>query len=730
MGSAVRKLLFLGTSAVALTASLFTAQAGGFATRDQSAVGEGMAFGGEGTPGMGLSAMFWNPAAVTQVKSWGVEGDVSVAFPRGTLTTNPALTSPATETLNSCTGGVATCDQTGNMFKTWATPAFYGAYRFAPDWYLGLSVTSPFGMKTQIPGTGNPPAPLSYAAQQLGTGANIRSVDVNPVVGWKVNNVLSLAIGPQFLWWRNDFDRDLFPLFSGGAANLEAMIATQTHAFGVGLTAGITYAPSPATEIALGYRSQVRLDLNGRINIPPSLALLAAPVTAPFSGTAPSVTSGLTLPDQVNLGVRQRLNDSWTVLGTVEWTRWSGTQGAPFIFTNGPAPGQIGDFAHFNYRDGWYLSAGAEYRATAATTLRAGIGYDVSPVNGTLGWVNIPGANSTTASIGVSHKLTDRLTVDAGYSYTWIANQQIFVGPGNPEDPKLDTLIPGIFNWWGGNVSSHNQVLSVALRYTSDPPASAIDMPVKAASAGHMPVKAPPLAPPTTYLWSGFYIGANAGVALTTTNDTITATGIPGLATTSERLGGAVGGGQIGYNWQWDRVVLGVEADIDASSQSGSSVNVLAAPGGFASHLVSTTDDIRDFGTARARLGLPFDRFMPYVTGGFAWQHVSTTLNGIALAPLPTNTIFPIMSNSATLSGWTIGGGVETALGGRWTARAEYLYIDTGRLNTTTGPLPATSPVVTSGFAPAGSVISESTRVANNVIRVGVSYYFGGVAGP
>jgi outer membrane immunogenic protein len=121
---------------------------------------------------------------------------------------------------------------------------------------------------------------------------------------------------------------------------------------------------------------------------------------------------------------------------------------------------------------------------------------------------------------------------------------------------------------------------------------------------------------------------------------------------------------------------------------------------------------------------------MPYVTGGFAWQHVSTTLNGIALAPLPTNTIFPIMSNSATLSGWTIGGGVETALGGRWTARAEYLYIDTGRLNTTTGPLPATSPVVTSGFAPAGSVISESTRVANNVIRVGVSYYFGGVAGP
>lgn len=451
---------------------MVAAQAGGFATRDQSAVGEGMAFAGEGTPGMGLSAMFWNPAAVTQVKSWGVEGDVSVAFPRATITTNTAITSPSIETLNSCNGGPVTCDQTGNIGKDWVTPAFYGAYHVAPDWYLGVSVTSPFGMRTQIPGTGNPPAPLSYAAQQLGTGAQIGSVDVNPVLGWKASNAISLAIGPQFLWWRNDFDRDIISLFSGGGANLEAMIATRTHAFGVGLTAGITYTPSPATEIALGYRSQVRLDLNGQINIPPSLALLAAPPTAPFSGTAPSVTSTMTLPDQVNLGARQRIGDAWTLLGTVEWTHWRMTQGTPFIYTNGPAPGAIGDTLFLGYRDGWYLSAGAEYRASASTTLRGGIGYDHSPVNGTMGWLAIPGANSVTASLGLSQKLTDRLTFDIGYSYKWIADQQIVVGPGNPEQQQLITLIPGVYNTWAGSVASHSQTVSVALRYDfAEPPA-------------------------------------------------------------------------------------------------------------------------------------------------------------------------------------------------------------------------------------------------------------------
>ena len=117
------------------------------------------------------------------------------------------------------------------------------------------------------------------------------------------------------------------------------------------------------------------------------MALLVSPATAPFSGTTPGVTSSLTLPDQVNLGARQRINDAWTLLGTIEWTHWSGTQGAPFVFTNGPTPGAIGGTLSLNYRDGWYLSAGAEYRATATTILRAGIGYDVSPVKGTLGWI-------------------------------------------------------------------------------------------------------------------------------------------------------------------------------------------------------------------------------------------------------------------------------------------------------------------------------------------------------
>jgi outer membrane immunogenic protein len=258
------------------------------------------------------------------------------------------------------------------------------------------------------------------------------------------------------------------------------------------------------------------------------------------------------------------------------------------------------------------------------------------------------------------------------------------------------------------------------------------------AMAADMPLKAPPAPPPAACIWCGFYIGVNVGGAWSTTNDagsfqTVAGGPITAVFPTSENLSGVIGGGQIGYNWQWSSVVLGVEADVDGSSQRGTGSSPFTfvpaiVPPTAAGVTMQEANRINDFGTIRARLGLPFNNWLPYVTGGFAWQNVSTALTGIAVAPAPFPGNFPLMSNSNTLTGWTIGGGVEAKMWGAWSIRAEYLYIDTGRYNTTTGALAATSPAVAGGFTAAGTVFNESTRFTNNVFRVGVNYYFGGPA--
>jgi outer membrane immunogenic protein len=179
--------------------------------------------------------------------------------------------------------------------------------------------------------------------------------------------------------------------------------------------------------------------------------------------------------------------------------------------------------------------------------------------------------------------------------------------------------------------------------------AAAADLPP---SAGPPPYKAPAMYAPPGYTWSGLYIGINGGGAWGRSSWTS-----PGSFNTS---GGFVGG-TIGYNYQIDQAVLGIEGDIDWADINGST-SAVGCPTGSCK-----TNDTW-LSTVRGRLGYAADRFMPYVTGGLAVGDIRGSLPGFAGA-------------SVTNAGWTAGGGIEFALPGHWTAKAEYLYVDLGNLS-------------------------------------------------
>ena len=77
-------------SVAALVLGSVTAQAGGFAVREQSAYGQGSSFAGMAAPGASISSMFWNPAAVTIATSTTVEGNVTGVFPQSELNVDPS----------------------------------------------------------------------------------------------------------------------------------------------------------------------------------------------------------------------------------------------------------------------------------------------------------------------------------------------------------------------------------------------------------------------------------------------------------------------------------------------------------------------------------------------------------------------------------------------------------------------------------------------------------------
>jgi high affinity Mn2+ porin len=161
--------------------------------------------------------------------------------------------------------------------------------------------------------------------------------------------------------------------------------------------------------------------------------------------------------------------------------------------------------------------------------------------------------------------------------------------------------------------------------------------------------------------WTGFYLGGHVGYGGGSFG--------PGTNPLPEQgvffphsITGLVGGYQASYNRQLpNNVVLGVETDVSFGSPHDVPRLVPA--------LFHTTFDY--FATARGRVGYAFGSLLPYVTGGVAWGQTHVNLNDVDRNVLSKRALAHI--------GWTAGLGVEFAVGGNWTAKAEYDYIDLAR---------------------------------------------------
>jgi outer membrane immunogenic protein len=161
-------------------------------------------------------------------------------------------------------------------------------------------------------------------------------------------------------------------------------------------------------------------------------------------------------------------------------------------------------------------------------------------------------------------------------------------------------------------------------------PAQASDLPARAPAM--MPVKAPGVLP---FNWGGLYGGINLGFGF------------------GGDVDGFIIGGQLGYNWQVNRWVFGVETDIQWSNQDDS-----GTVAGFAA-----SQELNWFGTFRGRVGYAvWDRWLPYFTGGLAYGGRKLSIAGFGSA-------------DDTSVGWALGVGVDYALDQRWSARLEYLHI-------------------------------------------------------
>ena len=242
---------------------------------------------------------------------------------------------------------------------------------------------------------------------------------------------------------------------------------------------------------------------------------------------------------------------------------------------------------------------------------------------------------------------------------------------------------------------------------------------VASAAAADLPLKAPP-PPPVLSTWTGVYAGINVGYSYG--HDPYDA-GLPGFVAPASSLaapGGALFGGQVGYNWQVGRFVFGLEGDGQWTGQRDigcgapeCALNSVPESGAF-----MVSDRLAWFATARGRLGLATERYLLYVTGGAAWAGFRQTQSA------NLDFVQADLDHRTTLTGYAVGLGGEAALGSNLSVKVEYLYLDYGHVTN------QSFLVGGNGVISFADLLTTTSAVRDNVIRVGLNYHPAGVPMP
>lgn len=204
---------------------------------------------------------------------------------------------------------------------------------------------------------------------------------------------------------------------------------------------------------------------------------------------------------------------------------------------------------------------------------------------------------------------------------------------------------------------------------------------------------ADPYVPPLD--WTGPYAGLNAGVAILDGDVNATTLGFTGTLDLSDT--GFTGGGTLGYNWQRDQWVFGIEGDFNFLDVDDS-VNFGAAKG-----TGTVRGDYDWFATIRGRGGIAWGSTFAYATGGVAFIESEIRLT----SPLAAG--FATATDTDVLVGFAVGGGVEHSFSAQWSGKVEYLY-----MNFESHSVSVVGP-------PAGAARAEPEL---HVIRAGLNYHF------
>jgi len=298
-------------------------------------------------------------------------------------------------------------------------PATYINYQLSERLFFGLGLNSQYGFATK-------PDNLDFAGTPIATTSEIFSVTVNPNLAYKVTPEVTVGVGVQVVYADvrlRSSNTTTIPLPPPSGTALEGREVTADD-WAFGATAGVTWKPSTATSVGIGFRSAIDVDAEGTCSGAALSTFQGQGLAGVGTGFAcdGGISTSLMLPELVTASFRQQVSDRFTLLGTVEWTNWSRVNAQAFFRDSN---GDVVDVFPLDYEDGWFVSGGLEYAWNPDLTLRTGLAYEKSPINDENRNVSLPDADRFWLSLGATINLSSRTKVDLGYSHLFVDDGSI-----------------------------------------------------------------------------------------------------------------------------------------------------------------------------------------------------------------------------------------------------------------------------------------------------------------
>ena len=405
--------------------------AAGYALKEQSPTAQGNAFAGATAGADDVSYMFFNPAALGWVQKIEVSAGATLISPKVELKSASGSTAFGTPI------GGATREQ--DIGDDAVVPVFYAAAPLPAGLRVGLGVNVPYGLETNYGRT--------WVGRYHGVKSELQTININPAVAWRPVEWFSAGAGFQAQYADGTLSNAIDFGTIGAANGIPGAVPAGQDGFArlhgddwaYGWNLGAIVEPLRGTRFGVAYRSEIDHTLRGDVDFSGDQAGIAdiiRGVSGAFTDTDADLS--LTTPATLSFGVHHDLTERVALMAEAQWTDWSVFDQLTIKFDN---PNQPDSVTEEEWQDTWFFALGTTFRATEELTLRAGVAFDQSPVEGKYRTPRIPDGDRRWLSLGAGWQPLDWLNLDASFTYIDVDDTEVRLSAadtGNAARGNLD----------------------------------------------------------------------------------------------------------------------------------------------------------------------------------------------------------------------------------------------------------------------------------------------------